>query len=181
MRPVAALAPAEPSLSPPIPDYGAVFARELKGPRELVGPLIGQDNHLRLRPLRAILVRLAAGATAWEAERMLTAARTVGTPVIVSAISPAVWHAGLGVPVTVESPEALAARLDALSPRPERVRVSGLVADSLHEACVARGWYVDDSPVSPDARAELLKYLREQSVSHDYHRYGNLGRREASR
>ncbi len=181
MRPVAAQAPPEPSLSPPIPDYAASFEQELANPRELVGPLVGQDNHFRLRPLRAVLVRLAAGSTAWEAERMLTAARTVGSPVIVSAITPAVWHAGLGMPVTVEPPETLVARLETLSPRPERVRVSGQIADSLQDACVERGWYVDDTPVSPDARVELLKYLREQSVSHDYHRYGNLGRREASR
>jgi RHH-type proline utilization regulon transcriptional repressor/proline dehydrogenase/delta 1-pyrroline-5-carboxylate dehydrogenase len=26
-------------------------------------------------------------------------------------------------------------------------------------------------------RIELLRYLREQSISHDYHRYGNLGAR----
>jgi RHH-type proline utilization regulon transcriptional repressor/proline dehydrogenase/delta 1-pyrroline-5-carboxylate dehydrogenase len=177
MRPLAATAES----STATPDHAATFAADLAEPRELVGPLVGQDNHFRLRPMRAVLVRLAAGASGWEAERMLTAARTVGTPVLVSAIAPAEWHAGLGVPVTVETPEALTARLDGLSPRPERVRVSGQLAEGLQEACVARGWYVDDSPLSPDARVELLKYLREQSVSRDYHRYGNLGRREVTR
>ena len=37
--------------------------------------------------------------------------------------------------------------------------------------------YVADAPVSLHGRVELLWYLREQSVSHVYHRYGNLGLR----
>jgi len=32
-------------------------------------------------------------------------------------------------------------------------------------------------PVSAEWRLELLWYLHEQSLSIDYHRYGNLGRR----
>jgi len=31
--------------------------------------------------------------------------------------------------------------------------------------------------VSAEGRLELLWYLREQSISTDYHRYGNLGTR----
>jgi RHH-type proline utilization regulon transcriptional repressor/proline dehydrogenase/delta 1-pyrroline-5-carboxylate dehydrogenase len=37
--------------------------------------------------------------------------------------------------------------------------------------------YVADAPVLAHGRVELLWYLREQSLSHVYHRYGNLGRR----
>ena len=28
-----------------------------------------------------------------------------------------------------------------------------------------------------DLAREILRYMNEQSISHDYHRYGNLGRR----
>jgi len=31
--------------------------------------------------------------------------------------------------------------------------------------------------VVAEGRLELLWYVREQSISRDYHRYGNLGRR----
>jgi RHH-type proline utilization regulon transcriptional repressor/proline dehydrogenase/delta 1-pyrroline-5-carboxylate dehydrogenase len=34
---------------------------------------------------------------------------------------------------------------------------------------------VADEPVLPIGRLELLHYLREQTISSDYHRYGNLG------
>jgi RHH-type proline utilization regulon transcriptional repressor/proline dehydrogenase/delta 1-pyrroline-5-carboxylate dehydrogenase len=36
---------------------------------------------------------------------------------------------------------------------------------------------VMDAPVLVNGRIELLWNVREQSVSDDYHRYGNLGKR----
>jgi RHH-type proline utilization regulon transcriptional repressor/proline dehydrogenase/delta 1-pyrroline-5-carboxylate dehydrogenase len=35
--------------------------------------------------------------------------------------------------------------------------------------------YLADTPVLAHGRIELLWYVREQSISHVYHRYGNLG------
>jgi RHH-type proline utilization regulon transcriptional repressor/proline dehydrogenase/delta 1-pyrroline-5-carboxylate dehydrogenase len=37
--------------------------------------------------------------------------------------------------------------------------------------------YIADAPVSMQGRIELLWYLREQSISYSYHRYGNLNER----
>jgi RHH-type proline utilization regulon transcriptional repressor/proline dehydrogenase/delta 1-pyrroline-5-carboxylate dehydrogenase len=41
--------------------------------------------------------------------------------------------------------------------------------------------YVADQPVSLVGRIELLRYVMEQSISFDYHRYGNLGPRSIER
>ena len=38
--------------------------------------------------------------------------------------------------------------------------------------------YIDRRPVLQHGRIELLAYMREQSISFDYHRYGNLGKRQ---
>jgi RHH-type proline utilization regulon transcriptional repressor/proline dehydrogenase/delta 1-pyrroline-5-carboxylate dehydrogenase len=46
-----------------------------------------------------------------------------------------------------------------------------LAAGNLANGCVV------SVPVSAEGRLELLWYLREQSISTDYHRYGNLGAR----
>jgi acyl-CoA reductase-like NAD-dependent aldehyde dehydrogenase len=54
-----------------------------------------------------------------------------------------------------------------------RDRVPGLI----RQAAAATGAYLAEEPVSEDGRIELLWYLREQSISCDYHRYGNLGAR----
>jgi RHH-type proline utilization regulon transcriptional repressor/proline dehydrogenase/delta 1-pyrroline-5-carboxylate dehydrogenase len=44
-------------------------------------------------------------------------------------------------------------------------------------AAAQTGTCLCDSPVVPEGRVELLWYVHEQSVSTDYHRYGNLGPR----
>ncbi len=45
-------------------------------------------------------------------------------------------------------------------------------------AAAASGVYLARAPVLIQGRVELLWYVREQSISSDYHRYGNLSIRE---
>jgi len=52
---------------------------------------------------------------------------------------------------------------------PERASLEVLAAGNAANGCVV------SVPVSAEGRLELLWYLREQSISTDYHRYGNLG------
>ena len=54
-----------------------------------------------------------------------------------------------------------------------RHRVPEIVRRASAESYV----YIADAPVLAQGRIELLWYLQEQSLSHVYHRYGNLGRR----
>ena len=51
------------------------------------------------------------------------------------------------------------------------------VPEAIRAAAAESLQYVADAPVSLHGRVELLWYMREQSVSHVYHRYGNLGLR----
>jgi len=51
------------------------------------------------------------------------------------------------------------------------------VAESLLRAANRHHVYVADQPVSEVGAIELLRYVMEQSISFDYHRYGNLGSR----
>jgi len=54
---------------------------------------------------------------------------------------------------------------------PERASLEVLQAGNAANGCVV------SVPVSAEGRLELLWYVREQSISTDYHRYGNLGMR----
>jgi RHH-type proline utilization regulon transcriptional repressor/proline dehydrogenase/delta 1-pyrroline-5-carboxylate dehydrogenase len=54
---------------------------------------------------------------------------------------------------------------------PDRVPLAVLQAGNEAGGCVV------GTPVSGEGRLEMLWYLREQSISTDYHRYGNLGLR----
>ena len=52
---------------------------------------------------------------------------------------------------------------------PDRASLEVLQAGNAANGCVV------SVPVSAEGRLELLWYVREQSISTDYHRYGNLG------
>ena len=56
---------------------------------------------------------------------------------------------------------------------PDRASLEVLQAGNAANGCVV------SVPVSAEGRLELLWYVREQSISTDYHRYGNLGTRAA--
>ena len=61
----------------------------------------------------------------------------------------------------------------------ERVRYAGpgRVSREVLAAANDTGVFVARAPVLAEGRVELLWYLREQSISRDYHRYGNIGER----
>ena len=84
------------------------------------------------------------------------------------------WAAGIEL---IEQPDAAIAAL--ASQNDVRVRYGGRdrVPAEVRRAAAEAGQWIADVPVVSAGRIELLWYLREQSISHDYHRYGNLGRR----
>jgi RHH-type proline utilization regulon transcriptional repressor/proline dehydrogenase/delta 1-pyrroline-5-carboxylate dehydrogenase len=61
----------------------------------------------------------------------------------------------------------------------ERVRYAApdRVPAQIFEAAREVGLFTARASVLAEGRIELLWYLREQSISRDYHRYGNLGER----
>ena len=63
--------------------------------------------------------------------------------------------------------------------RTERVRYAdpSRVPEAVRRAAAEAGLFVADAPVCAVGRVELLWYALEQSISSDYHRYGNLGER----
>ena len=77
--------------------------------------------------------------------------------------------------MVIESTDACIQRMG--SPL-DRLRFLGEAEPRLRESCHDRGVDVLTMPVVSQARFELLRVVREQSVSHAYHRYGNLGERE---
>ena len=153
--------------------------------------LLGQDNVRRYLPFGTVVVRITP-ADGWFDIVARTAAARVTTARVVASFAPgcpAAWHDALdsltatwagGIELLEQGDAAVAA----LVARPDlRIRYAArdrVPADIRRAAAVAGGW-IADVPVVSQGRVELLWYLREQSVSHDYHRYGNLGRRAGER
>lgn len=153
--------------------------------------LLGQDNLRRYLPFAVVRVRLDVLDMASDIVIRVAAARVTGAKVIVSIPpelgSPVVhwlqqvtgsW--GTAIEFVEEDDATLIAHIEASPFHPtERIRYAspGSVPTGVRAAAAAKGIYLADEPVLAEGCIELLWYLREQSISHDYHRYGNLGSR----
>jgi RHH-type proline utilization regulon transcriptional repressor/proline dehydrogenase/delta 1-pyrroline-5-carboxylate dehydrogenase len=150
--------------------------------------LVGQDNLRRYRPVREIRIRLHPDDTFFELYARVAAAKAVGCRVTVSS-PPDAEVAGLllleeltepwgGAIEFVEETEAGLAEVVRAS-QTDRVRYAApdRVPPEIFAAARESGFFLARAPVLAEGRIELLWYLREQSISCDYHRYGNLGQR----
>lgn len=148
--------------------------------------LLGQDNIRRYLPFADVRVRVGADDTVFDVIARVAAARVTGARVIVSrppGLDSAVvrWlEKAAEIDFEVETDEALAGRIEGFPAHAsERIRFASpaAVPAAIRQVAAARGVYLADDDVLGEGRIELLRYLREQSISHDYHRYGNLGLR----
>jgi RHH-type proline utilization regulon transcriptional repressor/proline dehydrogenase/delta 1-pyrroline-5-carboxylate dehydrogenase len=154
--------------------------------------LLGQDNIRRYLPVRELRIRFHEEDGLFDLLARIAAARTVGCRITLSVppgcpSAPLAWlgeatgNWGDTLESVEEDDETLAGVIR--DRRTERVRFAaqGRVPLMIHEAALNGGCYLAARPVLPEGRVELLWYLREQSISVDYHRYGNLGERSQER
>lgn len=149
--------------------------------------LRGQDNLVRYLPVRDLVIRLHPDDSLFDTLARSAAATIAGcTPTL--SLPPDLENAAVGfltspqgerflrgIATMRESDAQLAARIETIGriryAAPDRVPQEIFVAAAKTGAAIAR------SPVYMEGRIELLQYLRQQSICHDYHRYGNLGER----
>ncbi len=149
--------------------------------------LRGQDNTHRYLPLGAIAIRLHEQDSLFDTLARIAAARITGNTAVVSI--PEALHNPVAdflersdarrllgpSPVHRQSDEELIAAMQILN----RIRYAApdRVADQVLQAAAGKGYHVARAPVLMEGRLELLHYVVNQSVCHNYHRYGNLGER----
>jgi RHH-type proline utilization regulon transcriptional repressor/proline dehydrogenase/delta 1-pyrroline-5-carboxylate dehydrogenase len=181
---------------PELPRLRAAIASYQRSWREEFGRthddfrLIGEDNLRRYLTFREVRVRVDHRDSHFEVFARVCAARVTGARVVVSTdhgeTSPLVrlleqvtqsWAAG--IEFIEESDAELEASLR--DEHDERIRFasSARVPAEFRRAAAKSNIYLADAPVLAEGRVELLWYLREQSVTHAYHRYGKLGARSA--
>lgn len=155
--------------------YAEWFEKEFRHARNLHPEIRGEQNILRYRPLRGgMVLRLIGDETKEQVEMVAWAAKTVGTPLTISAdadnallqtLSPNVRQL-----VDEETSEELYARIKSFA----RVRIiSAQLPAALAEAARAAKVPVCMAAPVKNGRVELVRYLNEQSVSNEYHRYGS--------
>ena len=150
--------------------------------------LVGQDNVRRYLPVENVRIRIHAQDSAFEVFTRVCAASLAGCRVSVSV------SAGEAPPVfallkelteswkgAIEFVEETDKQLAAVIRAGQWQRVRFAAPDRVPAAVLSAGneagGCIVSVPVSGEGRLEMLWYFHEQSVSTDYHRYGNLGSR----
>lgn len=150
--------------------------------------LIGQDNVCRYLPRRELRIRVHRDDTDFDLYARVAAARIVGcrmtisTPPDFESRSLARLHEATepwagAIEFIEESDEALAGVIAMRDVDRIRYAAPDRVPMSVRRAAAEAQIHISDTPVLAEGRIELLWYVQEQSVSFDYHRYGNLGAR----
>ena len=149
--------------------------------------LRGQDNIHRYLPLGAIGVRLHPDDSLFDTLARIAATRITGNTAVIS------LPEDLDNPVTAflssiqgrellgsssvyrQSDEELVASMAVL----QRIRYAApeRVPEAVLKAAANKGYYIVRQPVLMEGRLELIHYVQNQSICHNYHRYGNLGER----
>ncbi len=144
--------------------------------------ILGQDNFQQYASHPQMTLRVQYEDRPLDILRVAAAALTCGTPLEISDVrgSTQKWlhQSGLSslIPYFIETEDSFIERIK--KGLIKRIRLLSQASDQLQEAFAQAACYLNHGPVLANGRLELLHYLREVSVSINYHRYGNLGDRE---
>ena len=150
--------------------------------------LIGQDNFRRYLPILPSCIRVDVGDSWPEIVLRAAAAKAVGGRSIISATNDVhpkwiqrlhdVTESWAGdIEFIRQTDQELAESIDWGGVARIRYAAASRVPFGIRRAVIANYVHIADAPVLPVGRVELLWYVQEQSISVDYHRYGNLGAR----
>jgi RHH-type proline utilization regulon transcriptional repressor/proline dehydrogenase/delta 1-pyrroline-5-carboxylate dehydrogenase len=150
--------------------------------------LIGQDNIRRYLSVSHLRIRVHPDDSAFAILARVCAARIAGCHTTVSVppgsksdvlrlLSEQIEFWGGRIEWVEENDEQVAAAIRERQVDRVRCAAPGRVSPEVHRAAADTGVCIVSQPVLAEGRVELLWYLQEQSISFDYHRYGNLGAR----
>ncbi len=170
-----------------VDDLRVAYQQEFGVTKDFV-QLLGQDNLHRYLPVQNILIRVTAKDDAPKALIAIAAAQVMQVPDITVSFAPDANREVMDL--LLNHPHSLGPVTWSTEPEEQvvqwitdgqikRVRYLHVehVEPQIRRACHEHWVGLIDRPVVSDGRVELVWYCEEQSISRDYHRYGNLGRR----
>ena len=151
--------------------YVEWYEKEFRHARNIQPHIRGEQNVFRYLPLqRGMVLRLFGDETLRQVQMVQLAAQTVGTPLTISADD---THPLLGHLTGNVKRESLQTFCDTMA-QYERIRtISRQVPDEVFVAAARCDRYIAQSEPVSDGRIELALYIKEQSISNEYHRYGS--------
>ena len=150
--------------------------------------LIGQDNIRKYLPVRELRIRVSPQDTCYEILARVCAAKCVGCRTtasfpsgydeqFIAELDDITYDWAGALELVEESDQELAAAIRDGHTHCVRYTSRDRVPSIVRTAAAVTGVYIVDEPVLANGRIELLWYVEEQSISNNYHRYGNLGAR----
>ena len=151
--------------------YAEWYEKEFRHARNIQPMIRGEQNVFRYLPLKkGMILRLFGDETLAQVQMVQCAAKTVGTPLTISAESDNALLSQLDGDIRKESLTAFCNVMRQY----ERVRtISANVPDEVFVAAAHCDKYIAQSAPVKDGRVELALYIQEQSISNEYHRYGS--------
>ena len=145
----------------------------------------GEDNHFRYLPLDKVVIRVTKNDSIFDILSRVLAARVCKVPFTLS------LEKDVNIQEFLENSEELFSSKDKIIIEDEKSfiktiknysriiysDISKVSADVFKESSKTLVFIVRQGPMM-EGRLELLNYLGEQSISHSFHRYGNIGARE---
>jgi RHH-type transcriptional regulator, proline utilization regulon repressor / proline dehydrogenase / delta 1-pyrroline-5-carboxylate dehydrogenase len=150
--------------------------------------LVGQDNFRRYLPVKHLRIRLTQGVRVDDVLLAIAAASGLGCRLAISfddsvdvsivEFCDRISEPFGGLVEWIEERDQECSQAIARS-EVQRLRYLGTdrVPEAIREAALKAHVPIVQRPMLCDGRIELLWYVEEQSLSHDYHRYGNLNLR----
>lgn len=149
--------------------------------------LRGESNTVRYLPVQSVLLRLEACDSLHHILSSIAAIKMAGSRLTVSIpsddYSPSLsWLVAKKSflldhedAFMIESQSKMRRKID----RSERIRFlhPGNVSPTFYKNAADKAIYIAADPFLDHGRIELMHYFVEQTISHSYHRYGNLGRK----
>lgn len=153
--------------------YPKAYEQEFAHARD-INNLYGEQNVFRYLPLRNMVLRLFPGDTNEDAQMIAFAAKICHTPLTIS-FEPGddrtTALASLGCSLKKESLQEF---LKSMSEY-ERIRTCGVdIPMEMYEEAARTDKYIATAKPVKNGRVELIHYIKEQSISFEYHRYGSI-------
>ena len=144
----------------------------------------GEDNHFRYKALNKVVIRVDSSDTIFDVLARILAARVAKVTFLVSINqNSSVSEFLKNAKVLFDSFDRVIEQTDTEFCKTlnkfERIIYSNInkVPEIVFETAAKTVTFIVRQPVMMEGRLELLNYFTEQSVSHSYHRYGNIGAR----
>lgn len=153
--------------------YAEAYQKEFSKPRD-INHLYGEQNMFRYLPLNSMVLRLFLNDTDDDAMMIALAAQTCKTPLTISFDPTDDRSQALsltGCKLKQESFEEFIKNMSSY----ERIRTcSADIPMEMYETAARTNKYIATAPPVKDGRVELIHYIKEQSITFEYHRYGSI-------